>query len=95
MSNMVLFCLPYAGGSSTVLYTLSKKISCRTELVDFSGKGTRIGQDLYDSFDSMVDDIVSIIVEQIKDDKRYALLGYSMGSLVAYEVAKKIQSGDL
>lgn len=90
---MKLFCLPYAGGSAVMYYKFEKYLSEDIELipVELSGKGSRIDEKPYDSFHELVDDITEIIYKSIKLGEQFALLGYSMGSTIIYEVAIKLQ----
>lgn len=84
---MKLICLNYAGGNLAVFDGIKKHLSHDVELIalDYAGHGSRMKEDFYDSFQAMVEDMAVVINDNI-DEEPYALLGYSMGSVVAYEV---------
>ena len=58
--------------------------------IELAGRGYRIEENLYQSMEEAVNDVYNKIVMQI-DDSPYILFGHSMGSLIAYEVARKIK----
>ncbi|MCM3783800.1 thioesterase domain-containing protein [Neobacillus mesonae] len=57
--------------------------------IEYAGHGLRVAEEFYPSFKDMIDDAASQIIERL-DGKPYAILGYSMGSLIAYEVYYEI-----
>ena len=58
--------------------------------IELAGRGYRIEENLYQSMEEAVNDVYNKIVMQI-DDSPYILFGHSMGSSIAYEVARKIK----
>lgn len=94
MSKIKLFCLPYAGGSSTIIYSKwKKKLNRHIELIpiELAGRGIRIGEPFYKDFSEAIDDIYDFISNKIESSNEYAIFGYSMGSWLAYELANKIK----
>lgn len=93
---MILFCLPYAGGSEAAYYQWKKYLNEEIELhsVKLKGRGRRIGEKFYDSMEEAVDDIFNSIKELIMT-KDYAIYGHSMGSMLAYELYYKIEKEKL
>jgi len=93
---MILFCLPYAGGSEAIYYKWKKLLDPSIELVPLSlkGRGKRFSEDLYQNLQEAVDDIFENIKERIVDED-YAIYGHSMGSLLAYELYYKISNQNL
>ncbi|MCY7976523.1 thioesterase II family protein [Bacillus inaquosorum] len=86
-----LFCLPYAGGSSTIFSGWKRFLDASVELValELPGHGTRMSEPLLNHAGSVTEDLF----EQAKshlDDSDYAIFGHSMGSLLAYELQKKL-----
>lgn len=83
---MRLFAIPYAFGNSNIYYELSKTISSEIELVpvEYSGHAQRYKEPLYHTMQEIVDDVYHQILPLLCDD--YALLGYSMGGTVCYEL---------
>jgi medium-chain acyl-[acyl-carrier-protein] hydrolase len=83
-----LFCLPYAGGTSSMLYGKWKRIqTSQIEVipVELSGRGKRVEGPLYTNSQDIVRDIFESIEGEIKDSS-FAFFGHSMGSLLAYEL---------
>ena len=58
--------------------------------LDCAGKGRRINEPFYKDIDEAVSDLLSIIINEIKDE-RYSIFGYSLGSLLTYEIACKLK----
>ena len=56
--------------------------------IELAGRGYRIEESLYQGMEEAVNDAYTSIVKQI-DASPYILFGHSMGSLIAYEVARK------
>ncbi|MCR3758494.1 thioesterase [Clostridium felsineum] len=88
---MKLFCLPYAGGSKTIYYKLKNAINSNIQLepIELKGRGSRYDEGFYTDFEDAVNDIYLKIKNKIIDDE-YAIFGYSMGSLLAFELYYKI-----
>ena len=88
-----LFCIPYAGGSA-VLYSkwknhLPESIELRP--IELAGRGSRIQEPFYLNVREAVDDIYSMIYEEIQSSQ-YILFGHSMGAMLSYELAQKIKN---
>src|SRR6185369_7818116 len=96
MSKIKLFCLPYAGGSSMVFHKWKKYLNSEIELraIELAGRGRRIHESMYQDRAEAVEDVFQLIKDEIRQSP-YALLGHSMGSLIAYEVAQKIRANKL
>lgn len=88
---MILFCLPYAGGSETIYYKWKRYIDplIKLETIELKGRGRRYNEGFYETLDEAVEDILKNIKDKIMDDE-YAIYGHSMGSLLAYELYYKI-----
>lgn len=90
---MILFCIPYAGGSEVGYYNWKKYLdeSIHLRPVLLKGRGQRINEGFYTNFEEAVDEIYSMIKDQI-DQSEYAIYGHSMGSILAFELYNKIFS---
>lgn len=90
---MKLFCIPYAGGSSSYYYVWKKTLDKEIELIplELAGRGKRIYEDLYRSFDEMVEDVYGLILSHINDGSPFAVFGHSMGGRIVYELAEKLE----
>lgn len=88
---MILFCLPYAGGSEAAYYSWKKYLDEEIKLhpIKLKGRGRRICEDFYNNIKEAVDDIFYSIKDIIKDEE-YAIYGHSMGSVLGYELYYKI-----
>lgn len=76
------------GGTSLLYNGMVKNNNEYIEIVpiELSGHGKRMPEPVYNSFDEAVHDVYNFICKNVKEDTRYAILGYSMGSLLTYEV---------
>lgn len=91
MDKIKLFCLPYAGGSAVIYLKLKRYLNNNIELVpiELAGRGKRYNELLYEDMDEAVNDIFNVVKNEIHNYK-YAVLGYSMGTIISYELIKKI-----
>ena len=85
---MQLFLLPFAGGSAAsfknVVELLDERIDVIT--VEYPGRGTRSSEAFIEDFESLKDDVVDCIQNRRNENLPFAVLGYSMGSIMAYEI---------
>lgn len=91
MRKVKLFCLPYAGGSASIYYKWKKYLDSNIEVfpVELAGRGRRMSEGLYDSMLNAVEDVYNII-KPIIIDCDYAFYGHSMGTIIAFELCRKI-----
>ena len=89
---MILFCLPYAGGSEMMYYKWRSYLepSVKVYPIELKGRGKRYNQQFYENIDEAIEDIYNLIKDEI-DKSDYAIYGHSMGSLLAYELYYKIE----
>lgn len=89
--EMQLFILPYAGGSIAAFKKLTDLIDPRIDIitVEYAGRGTRAKETLANSIWDMLDDAIVYCNERREKELPYAIMGYSMGSILAYEMLKK------
>jgi surfactin synthase thioesterase subunit len=94
---MKLFCFPYAGGSSTIFNNWKNYIGNDIEIraIELAGRGKRIHEAHYNDFNEVIDDVFSLIIDEIKDNGDYAFFGHSMGGKIAYELTQEILSKGL
>ncbi|MBA4600981.1 thioesterase II family protein [Thermoactinomyces mirandus] len=83
-----LFALPYAGGSSYIYRQWEQSLPEEVDWcpVELPGRGRRMMEPLCRDIDSLVNDIYGQIKDQL--DLPFAFYGYSMGSLLAYELSR-------
>ncbi|RIU88360.1 thioesterase II family protein [Oceanobacillus picturae] len=93
---MILFCLPYAGGSETIYHSWKNHLHPSIQIVpiELKGRGKRFNEFFYESLEEAVDDIFENIKDRIANDD-FAIYGHSMGSLLVYELYYKISELNL
>ena len=92
MEKIKVFCLPYAGGSKNIYYDWKEKYSDVAEIVpiEYSGHGSRFGEELFLDAEDMAQDGASIIKKE--KPTNYIIYGHSMGSLIALLVAMELEA---
>lgn len=93
-----LYILPYAGGSVAAFKRLTDLLDEKIEVitVEYAGRGTRIKEPLAENICEMYEDVVDYCKKRRIVEKPFAILGYSMGSILAYEmIARKSIPGQL
>lgn len=88
MKKIKLFCIPYAGGSSTIYSGWKRKLDSHIELrpIELAGRGRRYDEPFYESIEAAALDIYNYIKDEVTEAP-FAFYGHSMGSLLAFEVA--------
>ncbi|MEV0001657.1 alpha/beta fold hydrolase [Micromonospora sp. NPDC050980] len=92
MSRVLLFCLPYAGGSAMRVYgRWQRELPDSVEVVpvELAGRGARIVETPLTSVDDITADVLPPVLDRI--DRPYALFGHSLGALVAFELARRLE----
>lgn len=86
--QMQMFILPYAGGSIAAFKRLTDLIDERVEVVtvEYPGRGTRAKEPLCGSIEELLQNAIQYCCDRRKGDLPYAVMGYSMGSVLAYEM---------
>lgn len=98
VSEIQLFCLPYSGGKAQVFNEILALISPGIEVfpIEYAGKGTRAKEPFFEEYNSFIQDVVCQISSKRNKQVPYALFGYSIGALFAYDIAsKKLIEGEL
>ena len=91
MKEIQLFCIPYAGGKADMFSDLAGCLDSRIEViaVEYAGHGGRSKEAFFTSFKEMTDDTARQINERLDPEKETVLFGYSMGSVVSFELIQK------
>lgn len=84
---MQLFFMPFAGGGKGSFDALTPLLTDEFEIhvFEYAGHGDRRAEPFYESFGDMAEE-AALFVKQHRNSGPYALFGYSMGSLVVYEM---------
>ncbi len=88
--RMQLFILPFAGGNSASFNELVNSLDAGIEpiTIEYSGRLTRGKEEYITKYNDFLADVASQIRER-RDGKPWALLGYSLGSVLAYDIASR------
>ncbi len=86
--GMQLFVLPYAGGSNANFKRLKEGIDPRIEVIviEYPGRGKRRGEDFSETLTGLIRDAADSMNRKRDVELPYSVLGYSMGSVLAYEI---------
>ncbi|MEU5863704.1 alpha/beta fold hydrolase [Nonomuraea sp. NPDC047529] len=91
--HSILFCIPHAGGSASSFAGWHGPFGHSAEVrpIELAGKGARAGETPYASIQEAAQDVAGVI-EKESAGRTWAVLGHSMGALIAYE-AVRVLSG--
>lgn len=90
---MQLFCFTFAGGTAAFFNQLEAACASQIELIklEYPGHGVRHKEKLCDTFQELSQDLYAQIQGKYSGGE-YALMGYSMGSIAAFEILMHIIS---
>lgn len=94
MSKEKIFCFPYAGGSSTLYEGSFHGLKEVFDIIalDYPGHGTKFGMPFIETMDALIEEVYTEVSDQLSKDESYCLMGYSMGAVVAYEIACRLRA---
>lgn len=86
-----LFLLPFAGGSSLSFMRLIRLLDSGIETitVEYAGRGSRKNEAYIKSYDDFINDVVGFITSRRSNNLPFAVLGYSLGSAIAFDICCK------
>lgn len=92
-ATLRLFCFPYAGGSSTIYRPWAALLPKQIELIaiELPGHSMRLSEPLHTDLGQLADELGGLMLAML--DRPSAFLGYSLGALIAYEVAQRLYQG--
>jgi len=86
-----LVCLPHAGGSATFYFPLSRTLAPAIDVLalQYPGRQDRRGEPCIDEMGRLAD----LVTEELRPwtDRPLALFGHSMGALLGFEVARRLE----
>jgi medium-chain acyl-[acyl-carrier-protein] hydrolase len=90
-----LFCFPYAGGGALSYRTWSEAVPAQIDIrpIQLPGRENRFNEKPYTEMQTLVDALSTAIRPYL--DMPFAFFGHSMGSLLAFELAKKLDEEGL
>ncbi len=91
-AKMRIFCLHYAGGGASMYHSWKKAFSDDVELwaIQLPGRESRYSEPRIQSLSDLVKMIVDVLQPLV--DKPFAIFGYSMGALLAFEITRELRS---
>jgi pyochelin biosynthetic protein PchC len=91
-ADRTLVCFPFAGGSASYFFPLSRALAAGTEVcaIQYPGRQDRRGERCVEGIGELADRIAEVLGNWPK--REMVLLGHSMGATVAFEVARKLES---
>ncbi|WP_133121660.1 thioesterase II family protein [Chryseobacterium sp. PMSZPI] len=94
MNSPILFCIPYAGGSSMSFLNITNRIhidAIEIKNLELPGRGLRHKEPLLSSLEEAVDDLYLQVKENIDSLQRPVFLwGHSMGAILALLLSFKL-----
>jgi surfactin synthase thioesterase subunit len=92
-----MFCLPYAGGGTAVYHRWRAKMPAAIEVMPLSlpGHDGRLSEPLHTDLRKLVDTLVDDLTGKAALDRRFVLLGHSMGAWIAVEMARALRRENL
>ncbi|MEU3313852.1 alpha/beta fold hydrolase [Streptomyces sp. NPDC006662] len=94
-----LVCFPHAGGSATAYKPLAHALPAGFDVVcvQYPGRQDRLGEAPFTSLEPLVEAVAGELARLLEAEpgRPYALFGHSMGALVAYETARRLERAGL
>lgn len=90
-SNIQLFVLPFSGGKAAQFSDFQKSFDEAVEVItiEYAGRGTRSKEPFFVDYDAFIEDVCNNILKRRDYAKKYAVLGYSIGGLFAYDIVSR------
>lgn len=87
---MKLLNFSFAGGSK---YSYQNFFSNKSEaiIMEYPGRGMRINEKFITEIDTLIEDLLPKVMEEINSCEEYIIYGHSMGALVGYLLCQKIE----
>ncbi|MFI7098967.1 thioesterase II family protein [Streptomyces sp. NPDC050161] len=94
-SRVRLVCFPHAGGSASSYLSLSRQLPAEIEAwaLQYPGRQERRAEQPFTGLPELADAVFDVLRPQLAEP--YAFFGHSMGSVVAFEVARRFERAGL
>lgn len=91
-AQLRLFCFPYAGGGASIYRTWGQQLPPLVEMrpVQLPGRENRMSEPPFTRVEPLVEAVAEALLPCL--DRPFAFFGYSMGALVAFELARKLRA---
>lgn len=92
-AKLRLLCFPHAGGAAGSFHDWARLTPPEIEVmsVQYPGRQDRLGDPCPATLEELAEAVTAALPGELADDLPLALFGHSMGSSVAYEVARRLQ----
>lgn len=96
MEPMHLVCLPFAGAGASFFAPWERDVPEGLVILPLQlpGREERFAEPLHTDVAVVAEEACSWVVEQVGDDARVALFGHSLGAVLAYELAHRLDTVD-
>jgi medium-chain acyl-[acyl-carrier-protein] hydrolase len=94
-ATLRLFCFPYAGGGAAVFRPWSQELPAHVDVCAFQlpGREARFREPPLSNLGQIVEAALAAMRRQL--DLPFAVFGHSMGSVIAFEVSRRIEAAGL
>ena len=94
-ARLRLFCFPFAGGSASIFLNWYKMFPSEIEIcpIQYPGREKRINESGFRSLKPLVTTLADILLPEL--DIPFAFFGHSMGALISFELACRLQKKDI
>ena len=90
-TKIQLFCFPYSGGKACAFNDIGSTLDASIEMhsIEYAGRGTRNRENYISDYNLFLQDIYSQIMSKRDPNIPFALFGYSIGAIFAYDLASR------
>lgn len=90
-ATLHLYALPHAGGGASLYRSWPKRLPTTIEVrpLQLPGRENRVSETPYDDPQMLLDALEEVLIDRI--DRPYVLFGHSMGGILAFELAHRLQ----
>ena len=87
---MKIIAFTFAGGNKYSFNSFFNR-ELNVVVLEYAGRGNRMREKLLTNLDDVIADLFPKVQQQIKAREPYIIYGHSMGSMVAYQICRKIE----
>ncbi|WP_037634923.1 thioesterase II family protein [Streptomyces exfoliatus] len=92
-----LICFPHAGGSASAYRAMAESLAdSRTDvlIVQYPGRQDRLAEPAAEGLGELIDELWSELLPVLADGRPFGLFGHSMGALLAFEAARRLERAE-
>ncbi|MGA5193698.1 thioesterase II family protein [Streptomyces exfoliatus] len=92
-----LICFPHAGGSASAYRAMAESLAdSRTDvlIVQYPGRQDRLAEPAAEGLGELIDGLWSELLPVLADGRPFGLFGHSMGALLAFEAARRLERAE-